>query len=51
MLYISTLLLFTRFFARFFTDIRGLKKKVRCFKKIYFKETNIVRKIEEYCAF
>ena len=27
MLYISTLLLFTRFFARFFTDIRGVKKK------------------------
>ena len=44
MRYISTLLLFTRFFARFF--IRVLKK-VHCFRKIYFKEANRVKRIEE----
>ena len=43
MLYTSTLLLFTRFYARFFTDIRVLKEKVCCFEKIYFRETNRVR--------
>ena len=43
MLYTSTLLLFTRFYARFFTEIRVLKEKVRCFEKIYFRETNRVR--------